>query len=273
MFSGEQINSKNYITHHLQHFQLDLRSFNFVNQNNNIKNTFWLFNIDSIFFSLFLGIIFLLTFKYVIKYISCYSPSKIQIVIEIIFNFVRKNVKDIYGGDNKLIPSLSLTIFVWTFLMNSMDLLPVDLIPYISKKIFNINNIRIVPSADINITLSMSFGIFMLIIFYSIKTKGIFGFLKEMITNPFKNNCFFIINFFLELVNLLSKPISLGLRLFGNIYAGEMIFILIASFLPWWLQCFFNVPWAIFHILIIFLQSFIFMVLTIVYLSISLKKH
>jgi len=178
-----------------------------------------------------------------------------------------------YQGQNALIAPLSLTVFIWVFLMNLMDLIPVDFLPFLFEKFFKFPAIRVVPSADINITLSMSLGVFSLILFYSIKIKGFIGFFKELTLQPFNHPIFFIFNFLLESVSLLSKPISLGLRLFGNMYSGEMIFILIAGFLPWWLQFFLHLPWAIFHILIISLQAFIFMVLTIVYLSIASQSH
>ena len=131
----------------------------------------------------------------------------------------------------------------------------------------------VVPSADVYITLSMALGVFFLIFFYSIKMKGVSGFVKELTLTPFNHWAFVPINFILETVTLLAKPVSLGLRLFGNMYAGEMIFILIAAMLPWWSQWFLNVPWAIFHILVITLQAFIFMVLTIVYLSMAYEEH
>jgi len=158
--------------------------------------------------------------------------------------------------------------------MNVMDLIPIDFCPYILKFCFGIEeSVRLVPTTDVNITISMALVVFTLIIFYSIKIKGIKSFLKDLFLTPFKNPVFFIFNFLLESVNLLSKPVSLGLRLFGNMYAGEIIFILISGLLPWWLQWVLSVPWAIFHILIISLQAFIFMVLTIVYLSMASTNH
>ncbi|WP_343128197.1 F0F1 ATP synthase subunit A [Buchnera aphidicola (Takecallis taiwana)] len=264
-------NPVKYIHHHLQHLQINLKKLIFVHDNT--KQTFWVINIDSIVFSLFLGIIFLAIFYYISKNLSLKNPSKIQIFIELIIEFVNKNVKDIYYGDNVLIAPLSLTIFVWILLMNTMDLIPIDFIPYLLNLTFSISYFRIVPSADINVTIAIAIVVFALIIFYSCKTKGIIGFLKELITQPFNYYVFYLINFFLESISLLSKPMSLALRLFGNMYAGEMIFILIAGCLPWWLQWTLSVPWAIFHILIIFLQAFIFMILTIVYLSMATKKH
>ncbi|QTM69107.1 F0F1 ATP synthase subunit A [Buchnera aphidicola (Hormaphis cornu)] len=264
------INPKSYINHHLQHLQLDLSTFQIIDTKKNL-NTFWVLNLDSIFFSLILGCCFLLIFFYVSKTMTTQVPSKLQTLIEIIVTFVYDNVKDIYKIESKLIAPLSLTVFIWIFLMNCMDLIPIDFLPYLAKKTFNYSNLRIVPSADVNITLSLSLGILLLIIFYTIKTKGISGFLKEIFLHPFNNPCFFMVNFLLESVSLLSKPVSLGLRLFGNIYAGEMIFILIAGLLPWWIQWILSVPWAILHILIIFLQAFIFMILTIVYLAIAVN--
>ncbi|QCI17428.1 F0F1 ATP synthase subunit A [Buchnera aphidicola (Acyrthosiphon lactucae)] len=261
-----------YISHHLNHLQIDLRHFKIV-QPGSLSSCYWTLNIDSIVFSLILGGFFLSVFYIVGKTITTGVPNKLQTAIELIFNFVDLNVKNMYQGKNSLIAPLSLTVFIWVFLMNLMDLVPIDFFPFISEKVFKLPAIRIVPSADINITLSMSLSVFVLILFYTIKMKGYVGFLKELTLQPFNHPVFSIFNFILEFVSLLSKPISLGLRLFGNMYAGEMIFILIAGLLPWWSQFFLNVPWAIFHILIISLQAFIFMVLTIVYLSMASQSH
>lgn len=265
-------NPQKYISHHLNHLQIDLRNFQIIKPGT-VSSYFWVINIDSIIFSLILGCLFLSVFYIVGKNINTGIPNKLQAGIELVFEFINSNVKSMYVGTNILIAPLSLTVFMWVFLMNLMDLIPIDFIPVISEKVFKLPAIRIVPSADINITLSMSLGVFFLIVFYTIKIKGYIGFVKELTLQPFNHPIFSVFNFVLEIVSLVSKPISLGLRLFGNMYAGEMIFILIAGFLPWWLQCFLNVPWAIFHILIIFLQAFIFMVLTIVYLSIASQSH
>src|SRR5690606_8958548 len=173
---------------------------------------------------------------------------------------------------SKLIAPLALTVFIWVFLMNLMDLIPVDYLPY-TAQVLGIPYLRVVPSADVNITMSMALGVFALIIIYSIKMKGVSGFVKELTLNPFNHWALIPVNLALELVTLLSKPISLGLRLFGNMYAGELVFILIAGLLPWWSQWLLSVPWALFHILVITLQAFIFMVLTIVYLSMASEDH
>ncbi|BBI01020.1 F0F1-type ATP synthase, subunit a [Buchnera aphidicola (Nipponaphis monzeni)] len=264
-------NPKNYISHHLKHLQIDMRSLQLVDYKENVNN-FWYLNIDSIFFSIVLGILFLGTFYMFTQTITVEEPNKLQISIELITSFIKNNIQEIYKGKNQLLAPLSFTIFIWVFLMNCMDLIPVDLFPFIAQKIFGYSNIRIVPSADINITFSLSIGILFLILYYGFKNKGMKGFLKEFISHPFKHPLFCIVNFILESVNLLSKPVSLGLRLFGNMYAGEIVFVLISGFVPWWLQWLLSVPWAIFHILVIFLQAFIFMMLTVVYLSMFLNK-
>ncbi|CAL4317464.1 ATP synthase subunit a [Buchnera aphidicola (Thelaxes suberi)] len=271
MFFRQISTPQEYISHHLQHVRLDLSSLKLI-PSNILSNSFWVLNLDSIIVSILLGCIFL-SFFYIASIQNSYIPNKIQIFIELIINFVNKNIKDIMHTKNNFVGPLSLTIFVWIFLMNAMDLIPVDFFPFIFENIFNCPNLRIVPSSDINITFSMSLAVFLLILFYSIKTKGISGLFKELICQPFKHPIFYFFNFILETISLLSKPISLSLRLFGNIYAGEMIFILISSFIPWWMQWILNVPWAIFHILVITLQSFVFMILTIVYLSMASKKH
>jgi F-type H+-transporting ATPase subunit a len=192
--------------------------------------------------------------------------------VELVVGFVDSSVRDMYHGKSKVIAPLALTVFVWVFLMNMMDLIPVDFLPFIGAQL-GLPALRVVPTADVNVTLSMALGVFILILFYSIKMKGVGGFVKELTMQPFNHPVFIPINLILEGVSLLSKPVSLGLRLFGNMYAGELIFILIAGLLPWWSQWVLSLPWAIFHILIITLQAFIFMVLTIVYLSMASEEH
>ncbi|WII23684.1 F0F1 ATP synthase subunit A [Buchnera aphidicola] len=273
MFLKSVFNSKEYISHHLHHLQLNLKTFRILSYHDQ-DNCFFIINLDSIFFSFFLGLVFISFFYSVSRNLNFEVPGKLQSFVELSINFVNKNIKELYPNNkNPLIAPLSLTIFFWIFLMNLMDLLPVDFIPFLCKYLFHISHMRFVPSSDINIVLAMSFSIFVLIIFYNILYKGFIGFFKSLFLEPFNNKYFLFFNFFLEIISLFSKPVSLGLRLFGNIYSGEMIFILISALLPWWIQWVLSVPWAIFHILIIFLQSFIFMVLTIIYLSITKKKH
>ncbi len=272
IMASENMTPQDYIGHHLNNLQLDLRTFSLVDPQNP-PATFWTINIDSMFFSVVLGLLFLVLFRSVAKKATSGVPGKFQTAIELVIGFVNGSVKDMYHGKSKLIAPLALTIFVWVFLMNLMDLLPIDLLPYIAEHVLGLPALRVVPSADVNVTLSMALGVFILILFYSIKMKGIGGFTKELTLQPFNHWAFIPVNLILEGVSLLSKPVSLGLRLFGNMYAGELIFILIAGLLPWWSQWILNVPWAIFHILIITLQAFIFMVLTIVYLSMASEEH
>jgi len=200
-----------------------------------------------------------------------------------IVEFIDNTVKEAFHGKNALVAPLSLTIFTWVFMMNFMDLIPVDVLPTIFGAL-GVHYMKVVPSTDVNITLGMALTVFAMMIFYSIKVKGIGGFVGELTLHPFnaKNPVvqalFIPVNFFLESIALIAKPISLALRLFGNMYAGEMIFILIAlmfsagaflgllgGVLQW--------AWAVFHILVITLQAFIFMMLTIVYLSMAHEDH
>lgn len=257
--------SQQYIKHHLNNLQLNLRTFSWVQSNDTVS--FWVLNVDSMFFSILLCILFLIVIHHVIKSATIINPGKLQIFVELIFLFIDKNVKTIFHKSNKLIAPLSMTIFIWVCLMNTMDLIPIDLIPYITHYLFGLSTLRIVPSADINITCSLALSVFVLTIYYNIKIHGIIGFISKLLYHPFNNPLLIPLNFILETISLLSKPLSLSLRLFGNMYAGELIFILIAGLLPWWLQWILSLPWAVFHILVIILQAFIFMVLTIIYLS------
>ena len=245
-----------YIVHHLT----DLK----------IGEGFWTFNLDTLFFAGLLGFIFVLVFKKAAESATSGVPGPLQNFVEMIVEFVDTQVKDSFHGRSALIAPLALTIFCWVFLMNAMDLLPVDLLPGIAS-LFGIKYLRVVPSTDLNETFAMSISVFFLILFYSIKVKGPIGFAKEMLLTPF-GPWMIPFNLLLKLVEELAKPISLGLRLFGNMYAGELIFILIAL-LPWWVQPALSFPWAVFHILIITLQAFIFMVLTVVYLSLAHEDH
>lgn len=266
--ASTNISSQDYISHHLNNLQVDLRTFSLIDPSNP-PDTFWAINLDSLFFSIILGVLFIILLRKVATSATSGVPGKFQTAVELLLEFVDGSVKDMYHGKSKLIAPLALTIFVWVFMMNLMDLLPIDMLPYIAENWLGLPAMRVVPSADVNITLAMALGVFVLILFYSIKVKGISGFAKELSLHPFNHPVFIPVNLVLEGISLLSKPVSLGLRLFGTMYAGELIFILIAGLLPWWSQWALNLPWAIFHILIITLQAFIFMVLTIVYLSMA----
>jgi F-type H+-transporting ATPase subunit a len=219
------------------------------------------------------------------------KPTKFQNFVELIVEFVDAQVKDSFHGSSKVLAPLALTIFCWVFLFNAMDLLPVDLLPFTGEHLFGLKHLRVVPSTDLNMTLGMSLTVFVLTIYYSIREKGLGGFIGELTLQPFSSDnlalkIFFIpINLLLESVTFLARPVSLALRLFGNLYAGEMIFLLLAvlggsallSSAGGWAmivgQIVLGLVWAIFHILIITLQAFIFMVLTIVYLSMAHEHH
>src|SRR5690606_39074413 len=204
-------------------------------------------------------------------------PSGIENFIEMVVEFVDTSVRDSFHGKSKLIAPLALTIFCWVFIMSSVKLLPVDSATGLAN-LFGLHYLKIVPTVDPNITLAMSFSVFLLVIFFSVANKGFGGFLAELTLHPFEMKglvgkiLFVPINFTLEVVSLLAKPLSLGLRLFGNMFAGEFVFILLAAMLGYW-QFVGAVPWAIFHLLVIPLQSFIFMILTIVYLSMASEHH
>jgi F-type H+-transporting ATPase subunit a len=244
-------------------------------------------NVDSMFWSLLLGFIFIFLFGRAAKNASPEKPTKFQALIEIVVDFIDSSVRDTFHGKSKLIAPLALTIFVWVFFMNLMDLIPVDWIPELSKMLGTVTGydqlyyMKVVPTTDVNITFGMSISVFILIIFYSIKSKGLGGFVAELTLHPiapsFKGAgivaapIIIAFNFILESVALLAKPLSLSLRLFGNMFAGELIFILIALLGVWQLPLHFG--WAVFHILIVTLQAFIFMMLTVVYLTLASEEH
>lgn len=237
---------------------------------------FWAFHLDSMIWSVGLGGLFLWLFWLVGRKAHTGVPSGLLNFVETIVEFINNQVKDVFHARNPWIGPIALTVFVWVFLSNLMDIVPVDLIPY-TLELLGVPYHKIVPSTDPNVTLGTATFVFILMIYYSFKVKG-FGFIKELTFTPFNHWIFVPFNFFLELVGLLAKPFSLGLRLFGNLYAAEMIFILIAlTFGAGIAMAVFGgvlqIAWAGFHILVIPLQAFIFMVLTIVYLSQAHEDH
>ncbi len=254
-----------YIQHHLQNLSINVKTGQFH------ATGFWSLHLDTLFFSVVLGLFFLYFFRRAAKKATAGVPGRLQNFVEVMVEFADKQVKETYHGKSNLIAPLALTIFVWVFLMNLMDLLPVDLLPLVAHQM-GIHYLRVVPTTDINLTFALSITVFILVIFYNIKIKGAGGFLKECLTKPFGPWLFFV-NLPLRFVDEIAKPISLSLRLYGNLYAGELIFILIAALIPWYLQWIPGGIWAVFHILIITLQAFIFMMLTIVYLSMASESH
>lgn len=270
-----------YIQHHLHHNVQQWGGYSF--------------HVDSLVMAAVCGIAILLWFWSVSRKATAGVPSRTQAFVELAIEFVDGQVKDTFTGDRRFIAPLALTIFLWVFVMNAMDLLPLDLIGGLVTAVAGHDAAhhtywRLVPTADLNTTFAMSLVVFFLIIFYSIKVKGGLGFVAELFTAPFHAHgvpgklLLAVPNFFLNLVEYLAKPVSLAMRLFGNMYAGELVFMLIAGlmagmltglggFLGGLVGVVVNAAWAIFHILIIGLQAFIFMVLTVVYISMAHEKH
>jgi len=287
MAGSETLTSGEYIKHHLT----NLTFGQFPDGHWGVAHTteeaaamgFSAIHLDTLFWTTVLGGLFLYFFYKAAQNATAGIPGGLQNFVELMMDFVNENVRGSFSGKNDMVAPLALTVFVWVFLMNLMDLVPVDLIPYVASLI-GIHHMKVVPTTDPNLTFAMALGVFALIIFYSIKIKGVGGFVGELTGMPFETKnpllkpIFTLINFILEGVNLLAKPLSLSLRLYGNMYAGEMIFILIAVMYSggWVLGIFGGVlqlGWAIFHILIITLQAFIFMTLTIVYLDMAHAEH
>ena len=279
--ASENRTSTEYIQHHLQNLVFGYHPENGLGIAHGADEAaamgFWALHLDSMFWSIALGGLFIWLFKKGAERATAGVPGGLQNFVEMLVEFVDSSVRETFHGKNALIGPLSLTIVVWVFLMNFMDLIPVDFIPYASELI-GIPYMKVVPTTDVNVTFGLSLSVFALMIYYSFKIKGAGGFVKELTLQPFSSNNVFVqalfvpVNLLLEGVSLVAKPVSLALRLFGNLYAGELIFILIAL-LPFYAQWLLSVPWAIFHILIITLQAFIFMMLTIVYLSMAHEDH
>jgi F-type H+-transporting ATPase subunit a len=347
MASGsEELTSSGYIQHHLQNLTCGFGDDGFVCGGADVAAQlgFWGFHLDTLLWAVLLGGLFFLFFRRVAKAANSGVPTRFQAFIEMVVEFVDESVKDSFHGTSRLIAPLALTLFVWIFLMNFMDLIPVDWLPEAAVAM-GVKYQKVVPTTDVNATLGMAIAVFALIIIYSIRFKGVGGFLAELVMNPLNPQTLgmpkvvwpFVMafNFLLEIVSLLAKPVSLGLRLFGNLYAGELIFILIAivftagsgivgsgishvfgDAVPWWywslavaavfLTLWANYKgklamkptllllalemlavggaaflggqllhfgWAVFHVLVITLQAFIFMMLTIVYLSMASEHH
>jgi F-type H+-transporting ATPase subunit a len=345
MSSGtENLTTGEYIGHHLQNLTFGQHADGTWGIAHSAAEAqamgFWAFNVDTMFWALILGLGFYMMFRNVAKKANSGVPTRFQAFVEIVVEYVDTNVRDSFHGTSKFIAPLALTMFVWIFFMNFMDLIPVDWLPWVATQV-GVPYQKVVPTTDINATMSMALTVFILIIFFSIKVKGVGGFIAELTGQPFAATgpvgkaVFFIPNLLLETVGLLAKPVSLGLRLFGNMYAGELIFILIAliftagsgfvasglssvfgEHIPSWFwilatasvfaTLWLNIKgvldtkktlwllmiemlligglaflggqlmhfiWAVFHLLIIWLQAFIFMMLTIVYLSMAHEHH
>lgn len=296
--ASEQVTSTEYIQHHLQNMTWGKLPAGYERYDGTVlQDSTWTLahsaqeaaamgfmslNLDSLGWAIFLGVVFCLVFRLAAKRATSDVPRGLQSFVELLVDFINSVVKSTFHHKSAFIAPLALTIFVWIFLMNLMDLVPVDWLPEAAQFITGDEHLffKVVPTTDPNITLGMAVAVFFMIIFFSIKEKGFLGFIKEYTLHPFHTGKWYFdillipVNFVLEVASLLSKPISLGLRLFGNLYAGEMIFILIAllfsagllagifgGILQW--------AWAVFHVLVITLQAYVFMVLTIVYLAMA----
>jgi F-type H+-transporting ATPase subunit a len=274
------LSNSDYIHHHLGYLSFNLKTMQLGS-----SGGFWTLHLDTIFFSVLLGVLTLGGLYLSARRVSTGVPSKLQNLAEMLLSFANSQVKESFHGENQLIGPLALTVFVWVLAMNAMDILPVDLLPLLGNSL-GVHHLRFVPTNDLMMTFSLSLSVFALIIFYSLKVKGFKGFVKELTLQPFNSPWLIPFNFVLETLNLISKPVSLALRLFGNLYAGELIFILLglltlhtnssslfASLSLGLGQFILSLGWSIFHILVIVLQAFIFMVLTIVYLSLAHESH
>ena len=285
--ASEKLTSTGYIKHHLQNLTFGQHSdgtWGLAHSAHEAKEMgFWAIHVDTMFWSVLLGVLFLWLFRKAAVRASADTPSGFLNFVEWVIEFIDNNVRSSFSHKNDMVAPLALTLFVWVLLMNTMDLVPVDWIPMLAS-LAGIEYMKVVPTTDPNATFGMSLGVFVLTLYYSIKVKGPLGFAAELTMQPFQAKSpilkiiFIPMNFFLEFVSLISKPVSLSLRLFGNLFAGEMIFILIAllfsggivfaiagGVLQW--------AWAVFHILIVLLQAFIFMTLTIVYLEMAHSHH
>lgn len=256
-------NSSQYVKHHLE---------NWVIGN---PGTFWSIKLDVFLMSIFLGVLFLILFRWAAVKASTAEPGKLQNFVEFIVEWIDDTVAESYSRPRGFVTPLAITIFVWVLLMNFMDLVPVDLVPWLISLVSGVPykdvTFKIVPTANAEITFGLAIMVFLLIIFYNLKSKGILGLTKEILVAPF-GPWLFPINIAFRIIDELVKPLSLALRLFGNIFAGELIFILIAV-LPWWIQWSLGGIWAIFHILVVVIQAFVFMMLSVVYLSMAQDKH
>jgi F-type H+-transporting ATPase subunit a len=285
--SAQAHDSTYYIKHHLQNLTFGQKadgSWGLAHTAQEAKDMgFWALNVDTFGFSLLLGLLFVLVFRAAAKQAVAGVPSGLQNFVEWVIEFIDNSVRGSFTGRNPMVAPLALTIFVWIFMMNFMDLMPIDWIPGLAG-LLGLPFLKVVPTTDPNATFGMSISVFLLVLYYSVKMKGLGGFVGELTLQPF-GKFGLPANLFLEGVNLLAKPVSLALRLFGNMYAGEMIFILLALMGGAWAgasiggltlfgsQVLLSLGWAIFHILIVTLQAFIFMTLTIVYLDMAHQEH
>ena len=277
MASSQAPTATEYIVHHLTHLSAGKQTF---------IVDFSVVNIDTIVFSLACLALTLLLLYSAAKRATPGVPGRFQAFVEMIVEMVEEQSKSIVHGDRSFIAPLAITVFIWIIFMNAIDLIPVDLFPWIAHNVFHIEYLRPLPTADINGTIGMSFGVLLLMLYYGIKIKGFGGWLHELFTAPFgAHPLLWPFNFLLNLIEYLAKMVSLGMRLFGNMYAGELLFFLIALLGGTWAfradgslllalgHVIAGTGWLLFHILIVILQAFIFMMLTLVYIGQAHEGH
>jgi len=272
MSESTGITPTQYIHHHLSYWT--------------VGHGFWSLNVDTLLFSVGLGLILFFAMFFTARRATSGVPGRWQNFVELVLNWIHDNVKQIFQFDNPVIPPLAITIFLWIWAMNFMDMLPVDLLPrlaqFIGMHAFGADPeqvyLKVVPTNDMNMTFGLSLGVFLLTLYYSFKMKGAVGYAKEFVTHPFEGPNLPVkivlapFNVLMNIVETVSKPLSLSLRLFGNMFAGEILFILIAM-LPAWGQWPLSFVWTGFHLLVITIQAFVFMMLSIVYLSMAHTVH
>ncbi|MEP6942579.1 MAG: F0F1 ATP synthase subunit A [Betaproteobacteria bacterium] len=282
MAAEHQLDAATYIQHHLS----------FFTQPVNAAGGFWAINYDTMITSVILGILVLGFLWLVTRKATSGVPSKTQAFVELSVGFVNDQVKSLFHHDYKFVAPVALTVFVWVLFMNAMDFLPVDIMAWIYEHVFHQRTWRSVPTADVNTTFALALSVFALMIYYSIKNKGLGGWLHELVATPFgirplwASPLLVPFNLLFNLIEYISKPLSHSLRLYGNMYAGEIIFLLIAMLAAnaaemaiHWASLTFvfsiglNLAWAIFHILIVGLQAYIFMMLTVVYIAMAHEHH
>ena len=268
MAAEQELTATSYIQHHL--------SFKAQSVGD---NAFWTLHVDSLVTGVILGVVATALMWWVVRGATAGVPNKRQAFVELLFGFVDDQVKGIFHGKRDFVAPTALTVFVWVLLMNAMDFLPVDIIAWVLTHVFHQHEFRIVPTADVNTTFALSLSVWLLMIYFSVAVKGLGGWIHELFCAPFGSNpLLWVFNFLFNLVEYVSKPLSHSLRLYGNMYAGEIIFLLLwlwaaTSLSGAFFGAVLGVGWSIFHILIVVLQAYIFMMLTIVYISMAHESH
>jgi F-type H+-transporting ATPase subunit a len=265
---AQELTPTSYIGHHLTNRTVSLGD-----------SPFWTLHLDTLVTSAVLGVLAFGFLWLVVRGATSGVPGKRQAFVELAVGFVDDQVKGIFHGNRSFITPIAITVFVWVLLMNAMDFLPVDIMALIYEHVFRQHNWRQVPTADVNTTFALALSVWVLMIFYSVKVKGLGGWIHELFSTPFGGHpVLWLFNFLFNMVEYVSKPLSHSMRLFGNMYAGELIFLLLwmwaaSGLVGTFFSAILGLGWAIFHILIVVLQAFIFMVLTVVYLSMAHETH